>query len=133
LNVNQQEGWLASIGLFVAWMVTGVIAIFDALYFREAMLSIASLIQSEQYKVFRRNGGIGLDFSTGYMVSFLDNVLLMVLAVGTVVAVIAMEYYYRKGRVKGLLWKRIGIVFGIEVAIIVVSIIIRVGLSLLPA
>jgi hypothetical protein len=133
LNVNQQESWLASIGLFVAWIITSLGAVFDALYFREAMLSIASLIQAEQYKVFRRNGGIGLDFSAGYMVSFFDNVMLLVLAVATVTAAIAIEYYYRKGRLKGLLWKRIGIVFGIEVAIIVVSIIIRAGLALLPA
>jgi hypothetical protein len=120
-----QDSWLVSIGLAVAWLITGVLTVIDGLYIRDALLSIASFFQMEQYQVYRQNGGIGLDFATGYMISLLDDVLLLILGLGMVVTVIGIEYYFRKGRPQGLLLKRIGIVFGVEVAIIVVSILIK--------
>lgn len=126
MNTNaSQNSWLVSVGSFLAWIVSSILAVISGLYLRDAILSIASLFQAAQYQVFRQKGGLGLDFSTGYLVSLFDNVLLFVLAVGLIAAVIAIEYYYRKGRAKGLLLKRIGIVLAIEVAIIVVSILIR--------
>lgn len=126
MNVDiRHESWWGSIGLFVAWAATGLLAVIDGLYIRDAALNIAGLIQLEQYKIYRQKGGIGLDFSTGFLVTVFDMVLMLVLCIGMVVAVVAIEYYYRKGRPKGLLLKRIGIVFGIEIAIIVVSILIR--------
>ena len=47
---------------------------FDALYIREAALSIASLFQAAQYQAFKQKGGFGLDFQTGYLVGAFDNV-----------------------------------------------------------
>ncbi len=126
MNTNaSQDSCLVSIGQAFAWLVASILAIISGLYLREAILSIASLFQAAQYQVYRQKGGLGLDFQTGYMISFLDNVVLLTLGITIIAAVIAIEYYLRKGRAKGLLLKRIGIVAGIEVAIILVSILIR--------
>ena len=126
LETNENRGgWLVSIGQAFAWLVTSILIVFDALYIREAALSIASLFQVAQYQVYRQKGGLGIDFQTGYMVSLFDNALLLILGIVLVSAVVAIEYYFRKGRPKGLLLKRIGIVLGIEIGAIVVSILIR--------
>ncbi len=126
MNTNvSKDSCLGSLGMAFAWLVTSILAVISGLYIREAILSIASLFQSEQYQIFKQNGGIGLDFQTGYMISLLDNVVLLILGIAVITAVIAVEYYFRKGRAKGLLLKRIGIVAGIEVATILVSILIR--------
>ena len=122
---ENRGGWLVSIGQAFAWLVTSLLTVVTGLYFRDAALSIASLFQAAQYQVYRQKGGIGIDFQTGYMVSFFDNVLLLIIGIVVVSAVIAIEYYFRKGRPKGLLLKRIGIVLGIEIGTIVVSILIR--------
>ena len=122
---ENRGGWLASIGQAFAWLVTSILAVISGLYLREAILSIASLFQSAQYQAYRQKGGFGLDFQTGYMISLLDNIVLLTLGIATIAAVITIEYYLRKGRAKGLLLKRIGIVLGIEIGAIVVSILIR--------
>ena len=122
---ENRGGWLVSIGQALAWLVTSILVVFDALYIREAALSIASLFQAAQYQAFKQKGGIGLDFQTGYLVGAFDNVLMITLGIMAVVAVVGIEYYFRKGRPKGLLLKRIEIVLGIEIGAIVVSILIR--------
>ena len=50
---ENRGGWLVSIGQAFAWLVTSILVVFDVLYIREAALSIASLFQAEQYKVFK--------------------------------------------------------------------------------
>jgi hypothetical protein len=120
-----QDSWLVSIGLAFAWLVTSVLAVISGLYIREAVLSIASLFQVTQEQGYKQSGGIGIDFTPGRVVLLFDNILLVVLGIGMVAIVIWIEYFFRKGRPQGLLLKRIGIVAGIEVAIIVVSIVIR--------
>ena len=64
LETNENRGgWLVSIGQAFAWLVTSILVVFDALYIREAALSIASLFQAEQYKVFKERGGFRTRFS----------------------------------------------------------------------
>jgi hypothetical protein len=124
---NQVKGgWIVDIGQYVTWLVTSLIAVVDALYVREAVLAGLSLFQAAQTENYHRQGGVGLDFSTGFAISVIDDFMLLILGCAAVAAVITIEYYFRRGRPKGLLLKRIGIVVGIELAIIVVSILIRV-------
>jgi hypothetical protein len=123
---NQTKGgWIVDIGQGITWLVTSLVAVIDALYLREAVLAGLSLFQAARAENFHKNGGVGLDLSTGFAMSAVDDFMLLILGCATVAAVIIIEYYFRKGRPKGLLLKRIGIVVGIELAIIVVSIIIR--------
>ncbi len=118
--------WLVTIGLSVAWFVTSIGAIIDALYIREAILAGLGLINVYQMENFHRQGGVGLDFSFGFAMTFYDNVALLILGCAAIAFVIWVEYYFRKGRMKGQLLKRIGKIVGIEVAIIVVAILVRI-------
>jgi hypothetical protein len=118
-------GCLVSLGQAFAWLVTSLLAVVDMLYVREAVLSILLAIQTTKAQATHAAGGVGLDFSTGFAVSLADDAMLFILGIATVAAVVAIEYYFRKGQPKGLLLKRIGTVAAIEVGIIVVSILVR--------
>jgi len=123
---EKQAGCLVSLGQYFAWFVTSLVAVVDALYIREAILTGLARFQVAQAEAFHKAGGVGLDFSTGFAMSFIDDVILLILGIAAIAAVVTIEYYFRKGQPQGLLLKRIGIVFGIEIAVIAVSIILRV-------
>lgn len=126
MSTNEnQGGCLVSLGQYFAWFVTSLLAVVDTLYIREAALTGLARFQVAQSEAFHKAGGLGLDFSTGFAISVVDDVLLLILGVAAIAAVVTIEYYFRRGQPKGLLLKRIGIVFGIEIAIIAVSIIFR--------
>ncbi len=123
---NEHEGGcLVSLGQYFAWFVTSILAVVDMLYIREAVTAILAAIQSAKTVAYHAAGGLGLDFSTGFALSLVDDIIIFILGVVTISAVVTIEYYFRKGQPKGLLLKRIGKVFAIEAGIIVVSIIIR--------
>jgi hypothetical protein len=122
---ENQAGCMTSLGMYFAWFVASLLAVVDALYIREAILSILGRFQVAQAQAFHSAGGLGLDFSTGFAMTLVDDVILLLIGIGAVAAVVMIEVYFRKGQPQGLLLKRIGIVFGIEIAIIIVSIIIR--------
>ena len=122
---ENQAGCMVTLGMYFAWFVASLLAIVDALYIREAILTILARFRLAQAQAFHSAGGVGLDFSAGFAMTFIDDVILLLLGIGAIAAVVSIEYYFRKGQPQGLLLKRIGIVFGIEIAIIVVSIIIR--------
>lgn len=119
------DSWVVSIGLVVAWIVASIGALFAALYIREAIISIATLFQVASQQAYKAAGGIGIDFTPGRVVFLFDNIMLFTLGIGVVAVAIWIEYYFRKGRPQGLLIRRIVKVLGIEIAVIVVSIIIR--------
>lgn len=118
-------GWLVSVGQFLVWMATSAGVVVDALYIREAVTAILSAWQVFHTIAYRKSGGVGIDLSAGFALTTFDEILLIILGCGAVAAVVAIDYYFRRGRPKGLLLKRIGIVVGIEMAIVAASIIVR--------
>jgi hypothetical protein len=122
---EKQAGCWVTLGMYFAWFIASLLAVVDALYIREAILSILARLQVTQAQAFRDTGGVGLNLSAGFAITLIDDIVLLLVGIGAVAAVVSIEYYFRKGQPKGLLLKRIGIVFGIEFAIIVVSIVIR--------
>lgn len=118
-------GWLVTLGMYVAWFLTGLGTIVDALAIREASLSILAWIRVINREAYRQAGGVGEDIITNFGLDAIDFFLVFVLAIVTVGFAIWFEYYYRKGREKGLLYKRIGKVAAIEVGIVVSTVVIR--------
>jgi hypothetical protein len=116
------DSWQVSIGLYLAWFVTSLLAVFSGLYIREVIIRIVSLFQVAAEQAYQQKGGIGWDFTPGRVAFLLDNIMLFVIGIAVVGFAIWIEYYFRKGRPQGLLLKRIGKVAGVEVAIILVSI-----------
>jgi hypothetical protein len=124
-EAENNAGCLVSLGQAFAWLVTSLLALVDMLYVREAFLAILLALQATKEQAYHAAGGLGLDFSAGFAVSLADDIILFILGMATVAAVVAIEYYFRKGQPKGLLLKRIGKVAAIEVGIFIVSVIIR--------
>ncbi len=122
-------GWPATLALYAAWLVTALGSVIDALAIREAVLAILSWYRVLETAAYHRAGGVGEDIFTGFGLTAVDDVILFFLGCGAVAATVGIEYYYRKGRPKGLLYKRIGKVLGIEIAIIIVAVVVRMLVS----
>jgi hypothetical protein len=122
---ESRGGWLATLSLYVAWLITSIGAVIDALALREMFLSFLSWYSVVNQQNYHAQGGVGQDIFTGFGLSAADDALLLILGIGAVSATVYVEYYYRKGRPKGLLYKRIGKVALIEVAIFIVAFLVR--------
>jgi len=128
---GSNSGWLDSLSLFVAWAITAAGSVIDMLGIREAILSVLALFRLINQDVYRSKGGVGEDIVTNFGFAAIDNIMLLILGICTVGVVVWIEYYFRKGRTKGLLYKRIGKVFLVEVAIFIGVIIIRQLMAML--
>jgi hypothetical protein len=120
-DTQTHNGWLTSLGLFGAWIVTSAGALIDALYIRGAMLSILRTLQVVDLQIYHKQGNQGLNFQFGYGLTLFDDLLLLVLGCAVIAAVILTENYFRKGRALGQLWKRVGKVLIVEIAIFVLT------------
>lgn len=118
-------GWVATLSLYAAWAVASIGAILDALFIREMFLALLAWYNVLATDAYHRAGGVGNNLITGFGVSAVDNFILLLLACGAIAATIWIEYYFRKGRPLGLLYKRIGRVFLIELIIVVAALVIR--------
>ncbi|MBE0697339.1 MAG: hypothetical protein IH586_10480 [Anaerolineaceae bacterium] len=123
-NNESRGGLLAAVALYVAWFVAAAGSVVDAIAFREALLSILAVFRVVSTEAYHRRGGVGEDIFTGFGISALDNVMLLILGCAAIAITIWVEYYFRKGRPQGLLYKRIIKVIGTEIGIIVLAIII---------
>lgn len=122
---DSNSGILASISQFVAWVVAVLLALVDVIAIREALLSLLALFRVYENAAYRKAGGVGDDIFTGFGITAFDMFTMFIMGGVAIVMVIVIEYYFRKGRVRGLLYQRIGKVLGIEVAIVAVAILIR--------
>jgi hypothetical protein len=118
-------GWLTSIVQTLAWFVAILGAVVDIFALREAYLALLAWYRVVSTQAFHEAGGLGVDIWTGVRLTAIDILTWVILCITALVAMIGIEYYFRKGREKGLLYKRIGKVLGIEAAIVVGAIIVR--------
>lgn len=122
---GSRNGWLATLSYFFAWIITSAGAIINALGIREAILAILAWVRVINTEAYHRKGGVGEDIVTNFGVAAVDNFVILILACAAVAATVWIEYYFRKGRPKGLLYKRIGIVVAAEVGIMIAALLIR--------
>jgi hypothetical protein len=123
MDYNESKGgWLATVALYAAWFVAAAGSIIDALAIREALLALAAIFRVVSTEDYRRKGGVGEDIFTGFGIGAFDTWMILVLACAAIAITIWVEYYFRKGRPKGLLYKRIAKVLGIEVGVVVLMI-----------
>jgi hypothetical protein len=130
-NESKGEGFLASISYFGAWMITAAGAVIDLLAIREAIVALLAIFRVVSLEAYHRAGNIGQDIFTGFGITAFDNVMLLILGCAAIVFIIWVEYYFRKGRPLGLLYKRIAKVAIIEIAVIVLAVIIATGAGLI--
>ncbi len=123
---ESKGGWLATLVQFVAWVVTTAGAIIDALAIREAVLAILAWVKVIKTEAYHQAGGLGEDILTNFGLAAIDYAVVFILSIVAVGFTIWIEYYFRKGRSQGLLYKRIGKVAAVEIAIFVSALLIRV-------
>lgn len=133
LENDRRGGWVASLSQFFGWLVTSLLAIVDMLAIREAFLALMAWFSVIETAAYRASGGSGQSLFTTFGITALDNVLLLIMGIGVIAVVVVIESYFRKGRPMGLLYKRIGKVLLIEIAIIIVGLLIRQGVSTILA
>ncbi len=126
---ESKGGWLVTIAQYVAWLVAAMGTIIDLLATREAILAILAVFSVFNTAAYHARGGVGEDFITTFGLTAVDNFMLLIMGLGAIVATIWIEYYFRKGRPQGLLFKRIGKVLLVEIAIVIVTVIVRVIMS----
>ncbi|MBE0696658.1 MAG: hypothetical protein IH586_07020 [Anaerolineaceae bacterium] len=117
--------WLVSIGQGAAWIITAAGVLLSAIFIREAEQDILAWYGVRHLKVLQEGGEVGKALETNTQLRTIDNFVIFILACLAVWAVVEIEYYFRKGRPKGLLLKRILKVAGIEVGIIIGSVLLR--------
>ena len=133
LENDRKGGWVASLSQFLGWMFASLLAIVDMLAIREAFLALMAWLSVIETAAYHAKGGVGQSLFTSFGISALDNILLLILGISVIAVVIVIESYFRKGRPLGLLYKRIGKVLLIEVAIIIVGLLIRQGVGAILA
>lgn len=121
LKPHTAPGWLVTIAQFTAWLVTSLVAVVDALYIREAVLSILTALQIINYNELHKRGFAGIDYQFGFAMGAIDNFVMLGLAIAVVTFTVWVEYYFRKGRPLGLMWKRTGMVLAAQVGIIALA------------
>ncbi len=121
--------WLISIGQVLAWLITGAGAILTALFVREAGVDLLAWNGAQRVQSSREAGEVGRALRTNTQIRAADFTIIFILTCLVVWAVIEIDFYFRKGRPKGLLLKRFLTVAGIEVGIIIGTVLLRLLLQ----
>jgi len=121
--------WLVSIGQVLAWLIAAAGVIPTALFVREATVDSLVWNGARRLQSFREAGEVGRALRTGAQIKAADFIIIFILTCLGVWAVIEIDYYFRKARPKGLLLKRFLTVAGIEIGIIVGTVLLRILLQ----
>jgi hypothetical protein len=84
------------------------------------------VLQMINYNELHKQGFQGQNIQFGFAITTTANIMAFVVGAGAVAFTVWVEYYFRKGRAKGLMWKRIGIVLACQIALILLMILIMV-------
>lgn len=127
---KSRPGWLVSIGQGMAWLISAVGVILTALFVREAVHEIVLWIADRRLAA-AREGGVpgGNTIRIGNQTTAFDFIGIFLLAILAIWAIVEIDNYLRKGRAKGLLFRRFLKVIGIEAGIIIGSVLLRMLLQ----
>jgi hypothetical protein len=123
--MEQKTNWPSTILYIFAWLVCSILVLVDVLAIREASLDVMTAIRAGQIASSAEGEKNKTQIETGFMVSAIDQSFIIVSGIIAVGLAIAIEYYFRKGKSKGKLLQRIGLVLGIQVAVFVVCVLIQ--------
>ena len=121
--------WLVSIGQVLAWLMTAAGVILTALFVREAAADFLMWNGARRLQSFREAGEVGRALRTSTQIKAADFIIIFILTCLAVWAAIEIDFYLRKGRPKGLLLKRFLTVAGIEIGIIIGTVLLRILLQ----
>ncbi len=121
---SAHSNWWETPVYLVGWLVSSLLCILDAVLLRNALLSymIWNLARTMNAASGQVTGPSQFQLSSS--VETVDKVALLVLLCIAIAVIIWIENYIRKGIKLGVLFKRLGIVVGIEVVIIAVAVVL---------
>lgn len=126
---NTRAEWLVSIGQVLAWLVTAAGVILTALFVREAAADFLMWNGARRLQSFREAGEVGRALRTSTQIRAADFIIIFILTCLGVWAAIEIDFYFRRGRPKGLLLRRFLTVAGIEIGIIIGTVLLRILLQ----
>lgn len=122
---EKKSHWSETILYNLAWLICSLLIIVDILGIREATLDVMTAVQARRIEASAAGEKVATQLESGFTVGAVDQALLFGGGIVAVSLAIAIEYYFRKGKEKGQLFKRIGIVLGIQVAVFLVCVLIQ--------
>jgi hypothetical protein len=122
--MEQKSHWSANIVYLLAWLICSILLIVSLLVVREATVSIMRAIQVRQVAGSAAGEAGKTLLDTGFTMRAIDTSIIFVGAIVAAGLAIGIEVYFRRGKDQGKLWQRIGLVLGIEVAVILICLII---------
>ncbi len=122
--MEQKSHWSANIVYLLAWLICSILLIVALLVVREATISIMRTIQARVVAASATGEAGKTLLDTGSTIRAIDTSVIFVGAIVAAGLAIGIEVYFRRGKDQGKLWQRIGLVLGIEVAVILISLII---------
>jgi len=125
--MDQKVNWYTIILYIVAWLACSVFAVIVIMSIREASLDVMTAIQANQMESSAEKEKIKTQIDIGFMIRAVDQGMLFVGGVVFMILAIGMEVYFRKGMHQGIrtLLKRVALIAGLEIAIYVVSVVVR--------
>lgn len=126
---NTRAEWLVSIGQVLAWLITAAGVILTALFVRGAAVDFLVWNGARRLQSFREAGEIGRALQITTQTKAADFITIFILTCLGVWAAIEIDFYFRKGRPKGLLLRRFLTVAGIEIGIIIGTVLLRILLQ----
>ena len=107
--------WLSQLFPWLAWLFSSALTLLSAAILRTTVVAIAGAIKRSVAARSAPEAGRILRWS----VAAVDNFAIFGLAALGLGAVLAFEYIYRKAHEQGKLWKRFGLVTGVQAALLV--------------
>lgn len=117
--------WWKTLLQYLSWLVAAVLAILDVLMLREALITFLTWNQVRIQQAQRAQGLVPQNVELGFTTEAIAQGALFILGIVAVGAVIWIEYYFRKGAAIGMLFKRIGIVLGVEVGLVILAVVLQ--------
>ncbi len=123
--MQENDHWALPILYSLAWLICSFLVVVDALTVRQATLDVLTAVQVRQVEASAENERVRTQLDTGFVIGAVDQGMLFFGGVVAVVLSLAIEYYFRMGQKQGVLLKRIGMVAGIQVAVLIVSLLVQ--------
>ncbi len=123
---DNKKFWGTTILYNIAWLVSSLFVIIDVFIFREAVLDVLTAIQISATQNAPVGEQTAIKLQWGNIIQLADQGILFLGGVMAVAFAIGIEYYFRKGQENGTVWKRVGKVFAIIVAVFALCLIIQI-------
>ncbi len=133
MTTQQIDDWKDTLLYVVAWLASTVLFVIVLVIFRGLVMDLMTWI-SLSWEALNPQGWHAVSLSYRWIQEFIDRAMLLILGCIAIAAMVAIEYYYRRGAQQGTLVKHIARVVGAELAVgtlgLALSALLALGLAI---